>query len=564
MGALMAAPIDPQTALERLERFAPEIKRHAPAAQSRLLETKYDSKGEAALYVFTYSGNEGFMILSADDAVVPLLGYSETGTFRSGEGCENLEGWLQGYTLQIEDARTLPPYAGVLKTRAEGWPAIEPMVKTEWDQTAPYNNLCPVYENRRCVTGCVATAMAQIMKYWEYPSSGKGTISYYAGDISQDLNLDLSSITFDWANMQNRYGGTSSSQSQRAVAQLMQACGYSVKMNYSPRTSGALSRDVHTAFLTYFGYDSEVSLVSRYKYSQDDWNKLIYDELANVGPVLYSGQSTSGGHAFVCDGYDGNGYYHINWGWSGMSNGYFLLNELTPHQIGTGGHYGGYNMQQEAVIGIMPPAGRLTVESMAIDNAADDSGNVKGLGYTYRINEFSNIVLSMRMRVTGGVFNSPIFMKIYETDPETKQNGALVYDGVFNQVIKENNGAAATYTTSLNIKNYDPAKLYTLVVSYTLKNQTTTVGTLRLAASSGVGSVYDDGADLTLRHSGRMIEATASEEVTLAVYDLNGVALRRMKGVNPSLALDGLTPGVYVAIARTETGARRVLKLHLR
>ena len=563
--SLYASPLTPVQALERVQKSAVRQLK-APTTQApRLLSTFNGDSGMPAIYLYTFSGNEGFMLVAADDAVTPLIGYSETGSFGTNDMAPSVEAWVKQYVGQIEASRDCGPYRETA-TRAGDRAPVEPMLKTTWDQTSPYNNLCPAEGPYRTVTGCVATAMAQVMKYWQYPSVGQGSISYRPENVGTELTMDFSATKFDWDNMQNSYGKNYSATAARAVATLMKACGYSVKMKYGAAASGASMRDVPSALMTYFGYDKGVNRKGRDEYSsQEDWNDLIYNDMVNVGPVIYSGASASAGHCFVCDGYDGNGYFHINWGWGGLSDGYFLLNNLTPNDLGTGGgYYGGYNLSQEVVLGVMPPVGRLILENIAIDNCADDTGNVKGWGYTYRINNFSEMLLTLELKVAGGHLSSPLYVNIYDTDPDTKKLGDMVHESQFGNNLNLSDGTA-TYSTLVNFRNYDPSKLYTLNVSYNLKGQRTTIGSIRLAASSGVESVVGSNEGLLLKMAGdRAVTVECDEKATLSVYDMSGRLIKVERGFNPSLSLEGLPAGAYIARAQTESGATKSLKLLLK
>lgn len=560
--ALQAAPITPGEALARLSETGG---RHARAAKEapQLVATYYGPDGLAAIYVYTYSGSRGFMLLAADDSVRPLLGYSETNSFAAGNLPEQVDSWLSYYAGQISDSRELPAYQPAIATRAGDYESIRPLLETQWDQGAPYNNECPIVNKYRSVTGCVATAMAQVMKYWEYPLVGKGSVTYIPQGTDLELTLDFSKREFDWENMQNTYGKNYGNAAGTAVARLMQACGYSVKMKYSPTESGAYAKDIPGALTTYFGYDQGVSRKQRSEYSSAaDWNDLIYNQLAKIGPVIYSGRSTSGGHCFVCDGYDADGFFHINWGWSGMSDGYFLLEELTPKEVGTGGHYGGYNLDQEAVVGIMPPVGRLSLEELTIGNAADDSGNVKGWGYTYRVNDFRNILVSLKLKVAGGHISSPLYATVYETDPDTKKYLSTAYESAFEEGINASDGSH-TYTQWIRMQNYDVGKLYTLTVAYDLKGERTTIGSLRLAASSGVDDVAGY-APLDIVKEGDILRATGETVWSLQLVDLGGKVVGEVRGENPSINLRGVAPGMYLARAQSREGDVKVIKLLLK
>ncbi|MDE6402800.1 MAG: C10 family peptidase, partial [Muribaculaceae bacterium] len=234
-------------------------------------------------------------------------------------------------------------------------------------------------------TGCVATSMAQVMHYWQYPEKGTGTVTYTAETLQKKLSLNFSQKKFDWDNMLPTYIEGQYNQVQAdAVAYLMKACGYAVHMEYGIDSSGALAMDVRNAMYKYFNYDGNMKYTLRCLYSTDEWYEMMYTNLKDVGPVIYGGGSMlGGGHSFVCDGYDKEtNMFHFNWGWTGMSNGYFSLDALNPEALGTGGGTGGgYNFTQDAVFGIQPPTGepvipqekQLTQQGSLIAEIADDT-----------------------------------------------------------------------------------------------------------------------------------------------------------------------------------------------
>ena len=360
-----AATLTPDEALARVMKESDAMRAPARAvvAQPRLIHTTVGDDGEPAVYIFTTDSREGSIVVSADDVAAPLLGYCDTPA--DGELPTELRWWLGQYAAEIEAARSgdAPRYVEPAAPKATATrKAIAPLVNTRWDQGAPYNNDCPsvsqsVIGNGKAPTGCVATAMAQVVKYFGWPAKGTGTGSAtVSGGSQQSMNLN---VTFDWSNMTDTYAeGSYTATQASAVALLMKACGYSVAMNYTTSASGAQSTAIPGALINNFGYDSGAALYRRDYYGRDEWEEMIYNNLANVGPVIYTGASNvGGGHAFVCDGYSADGYFHFNWGWSGMSDGYFLLSMLKPTNLGTGAGNGDYTNNQGALLGIKPSDG---------------------------------------------------------------------------------------------------------------------------------------------------------------------------------------------------------------
>jgi len=322
---------------------------------------------EIFFYVFTISGS-GFVIVSGDDNVTPILGYSDQAIFDPANIPQNVAKWLEGYKGGIREIILHKIQAG--KDIADQWQALQkggtpnsaskalagvnPLIQTRWNQGTYYNAVCP----GGSVTGCVATATAQIMKFWNYPATGSGFHSYNHNDYGT-LSANFGSTTYQWNSMPN-----SLNSSNTAVATLMYQVGVSVEMNYSPQASGAYvisaqSQGTHCAeyaLKTYFGYKNTLQGVQRSNYTEAQWMSLVKAELNASRPVLYAGYGSGGGHCFVADGYDDNNFIHFNWGWGGAYDGYFQVNALNPGGTGIGGGSGGYNSGHQAVIGIEPPS----------------------------------------------------------------------------------------------------------------------------------------------------------------------------------------------------------------
>ncbi|MBD5316395.1 MAG: hypothetical protein HDS11_01815 [Bacteroides sp.] len=323
-----------------------------------------------AFYVFNRGVDSGFIIASADDNAVALLGYADSGSFDYAALPDNVRRWLAGYSRQIEWAATHGA-AAQEAAQAPSRAVIAPMLSTKWDQESPYNLDCPNMRRGRAVTGCVATAMAQVMNYHQWPQgNGKGSNSYSYGGSTMSYNFATHS--FDWANMLDDYSGSSTQAQKNAVANLMYACGVSVNMQYSPDESGALSYMIPFALVTYFGYDSEASYLERLFYTDRQWTDLVYSELAAGRPVIYGGNGDEGGHQFVCDGYSGDDYFHFNWGWSGYCDGNYKLSALNPTDVGVGGGSGKFNYDQDIVAGVGRP-GTVTGFTAPITINASDS-----------------------------------------------------------------------------------------------------------------------------------------------------------------------------------------------
>ena len=326
------------------------------------------SPSATCYYVFANGEDKGFTIVSGDDRMPEVVGYSAQGTYDPDRLPANYVGFMKAYQETVEallkgDAQVSGGLAEARQWRAEraSSAAVAPLLGgIKWNQMAPYNNMCPSYNGtNRAVTGCVATAMAQVMMYHQYPKKLKSNIeSYTTKAYGIHIPAISSGATYDWDNMLPDYSKSDYSSAQAdAVAKLMYHCGAAVKMDYGP-SSGA---NVTPAILaTYFGYDADLMQdLTRTVFTLQQWMTLIDNELKAKRPILYSGQSSDGGHEFVCDGSDGNGLYHINWGWGGYQDGYFDLTILQPTKggAGSGSAIDGYNRDCSMIIGIAPDNG---------------------------------------------------------------------------------------------------------------------------------------------------------------------------------------------------------------
>ena len=323
------------------------------------------------LYVLQNAGGEGFVILSSDDRALPVLGYSDQGTINVADMPDNFRMWLQIYEEEIAAAvsHQLPQSEAVAaewaalaageRTTPRAVTVVSPLLSTTWDQGSPYNSMCPGSGWSRCPTGCVATAMAQVMKYWSYPSKGCGSHSYVCSYNNQTLSADFGNTTYNWSSMPN-----SVTSSNTAVATLMFHCGVAVEMNYSASGSGAPTLDPYgnnypsaeAAFKCYFGYNSTLKGKRKDGFDDSEWINMLKAELDAGRPVMYSGfdQSLTDGHAFVCDGYNSSNYFHFNWGWSGSNDGYFAITSLNPGSGGWGSSQYDFTYSQQALFGVEP------------------------------------------------------------------------------------------------------------------------------------------------------------------------------------------------------------------
>lgn len=344
-----AAPLTPQRALSRATS-APGL-RTAPASAYKLAHTEAVAEAPA-IYIFS-RGDHGFIITPADDLFPAVLGYCDSGSFDYAAAPEQFKWWIESYAAETQYYLANPDRVVTAPAPAPRR-EIAPLVTTQWDQEYPYNLDCPMINGQSTMTGCVATAMAQIINYHKYPEKGKSQFSYTWN--GEELSFVYARSKFDFENMIDSYLWGYNNDEADAVARLMYACGVAVTMDYGTVESGAPDCRVASALRTFFRYDGTTRYMMRNYFSTYDWEALVYEEMAAGRPVVYGGFTQYGGHEFVCDGYR-DGYYHINWGWSGSCDGYYLLDALEPGSQGIGGYEGGYNFNQTMISGIRPDQG---------------------------------------------------------------------------------------------------------------------------------------------------------------------------------------------------------------
>ena len=413
-----AEPISRQQAQQKAAAFLKQQKPQAKLATTAITKAPRRVNGQivsdhAYYYVFNTENNQGFVIASGDDVAIPILAYSDHGSFDEENIPDNMRFFLQGYEREIAwaiehgyktysttESLTLGQSAGsILLPNRANLPLKAPknnvpyMVSSTWDQSSPYNTGIRYGTTSSNTTrysasysGCVATAMAQVMYYWATQKDfkhGSTSIPAYSYDITNNNRKTTYYVggksainAFEWNYLSDAITTNSSTNAKNAVGKLMEYCGASVKMEYTSNGSGASSTDIPYALINYFGYDKGAHYVSHSEYSASDWEDLIYNELVHGRPVIMDGVDADEfvGHEFVCDGYQASSNkFHINWGWgltSANSNGYFALTALAPGATGSGGtssDEGNYTPQNGAVIGIQAPIDDSERETSSLD-----------------------------------------------------------------------------------------------------------------------------------------------------------------------------------------------------
>ncbi len=367
------------------KNFYAQHQNHKSAGQLELYATQVNhtatqkSNTQQVYYYIFNDGNQGFVIVSGNKKAHPVLAYSTQSNFDTTGMPETIRWWMNGYELEMDDILADKSnstenaewnqwiHNDTMKVQ-KATTAVAPLLSTTWNQMEPYNLLCPYDNNEgsRCPTGCVATAMAQVMKYWNFPTQGYGSHSYTPEEHSEygTQSANFGNTTYQWSNMPNKLTSSSTSAAKSAVSTLMYHCGVSVDMDYDPDGSGAYTVlpdnyinagyiDARTAMKRFFKYAGSTGY-SRTNYSTSAWMSLIKNDLDKGCPVIYAGSGSNGGHCFVCDGYNNSNYFHFNWGWGGLSDGYFHIDSLNPPALGTGGGAGGFNRSQSIIVGLNP------------------------------------------------------------------------------------------------------------------------------------------------------------------------------------------------------------------
>lgn len=378
-----ANPVDQKTAREVALKYV-NAKAQTPlrgANDLQLVTTYHINRGDDAFHIFNTP--TGFVIVSADDCATPILGYSDEGQFDTDNIPIQLQDYLQGFVKQIEygienhlvaDETTAKRWK---QARASGqlsnspkYAVVGPLLTTKWSQYCYYNALCPEDPNGSCghvPTGCVATAMAQIMRYWSYPYRGSYSHSYLPPNGYPEQYVDFGATVYDWDNMPNSLTSTSSSEQVNAVATLMWHCGVSVYTMYNTSESSASNADAGFAFPFYFNYSDDFS--SEEKDDNPLFMQHLKDCLDQSRPVLYFGSSGTTGHALVCDGYNTEDLFHFNWGWGGLSDGYFALDALN-----------GFNTNNSAYFNIHPKGEQGASYQVTVSTNSSSEGSVTGTG----------------------------------------------------------------------------------------------------------------------------------------------------------------------------------------
>lgn len=441
-------------------------KADAVTAPVAIAYTQTQADNEPAVYVF--NGQEGFVLVSAADDTRAVLGYSDNGRFDATDIPENMQFWLQMYADELARYEANKPVlkAGqVALTRskraaATTYPTIAPILgNVEWGQDTPYNDLCPTVGGERSVTGCVATAISQIMYVHKYPTKGTGSKTYTSESNQLKLSVNFGATTYDWENMLPYYNNNYNSTQANAVATLMYHVGVAADMDYDPDGSGAASSVALANLGTYFDYDKGIQTLPKDYMKEEDILNAIVADLEVGHPVYVSGATKNQeGHAFVCDGMQSDGYLHINWGWDGISNGYFALSALDPEQQGTGGSASDMAFTEgvEVFTGIQPDKGGAATPLVTVNTLTRTNAN--------EIDRTAEVAFSLDGFMSSGMATAAGMINYYIYDLSDNLV-ASVGIGTFEL------GTGYVYTEAIPIAQTIPSNLpageYELEVGYT-------------------------------------------------------------------------------------------------
>ncbi len=449
--SLFSKQIDVSTAEIIAKNYASvkNISSQKSGIQTQLIKTgkaliSNQSEVISSYYIFNINQNEGFVIIAADDVAIPVLGYSNNGSFDTTNIPSSLQKLLfefnKGVALLVENNVVSPTQhvqqwddyiSGNIQLQKNN--SVAPLTTTQWSQRPNYNLSCP----DNAPTGCVATAVGQILKYYNHPVMGSGYYSYNH-DTYGTLSANFAATQYKWSKMPNKLVYTSPLEQKQAISELLYHVGVSLDMDYSPTGSGAFTYKVPNALKTYFKYSNDAQLIYRSSYSLNSWKNKIKEDLNKSRVVYHSGfcPDPQAGHAFVVDGYDENDLFHINWGWGGSFDGYFEINNLNPGSTYT------WNQSQSAIIKIYPLAEEFALKLESRIQVADFSNSlvqssivfdslsnpIDTVFYLDTLNAINSTPVDSTFLYDSLNFNQPFFVHTFiHNDGVKNYNGTLYF-----------------------------------------------------------------------------------------------------------------------------------------
>ena len=504
------------------------------------------------------TGDKGFVIVCADDRFNPVIGYSETETFLADSIPDALTFWLSTISERILTTTDVPTVTSEDPSmkKEEQQRSVNYLLTTRWNQRAPYNNLCPLDEGKKSVTGCVATALAQVMNYYQYPASGTGNFSYTTYTKKIPVSVNITGDAYDWSNMLDEYTKTDgknnySNDQGTAVAKLMFHCGASVGMDYSKDASAASSANVAKALIRNFGYDKGARYVKRSWYSDEDLIYILKKEIMEGRPVISDGFNDKSGHTFIIDGYNRQGLFHVNWGWGGLSNGSYDINIMRPLENGAEVASGAFAMNQAFILGVQP------------------QGEVS----LYQSNYMLKKAIRYSISAAQIMFNTG-FTNYTVSGAESPNYGLAVYTGGEWKVLNQRKGSVLNYLYSFSSISFTVPKQTTLpdgdykvfiVVKsdddngWNVMRAENQPNYVEVSVRSGVMTeLVPDGIESTesaksnnILYKGGIISVFTDNVEIIKIYNLQGVMLKEIKSNAGWNNVDAANLGTKTVIIRT-------------
>lgn len=475
-----------------------------------------------SFYVFSFNPT-GFVIVSAEEGMRPVLGYSLTDDFARQEQPDALRWWLSEYSKQAKQAAEgnvqTAGLSGGLRSFSQ---SIRPLIQTEWGQDMEYQTYTPMVDGKHCLVGCLAVSMAQMMAYYGYPANGSGKVEYTSKlyECKESFNTDLSQYSFNWNAIRS---------DKIAAARLLSCCGLSIEMQYGLEASASYSSNLLRAMVNNFRYDKSAKLIKREYYTDEEWEQLLHDELSAGRPVVYGGNDDgTGSHSFICDGYDAeDDFYHINWGWSGYQNGYFAITGAYALNVGTRT----YNKHHEMILGLKPDEGGLPVSEIVSDGGNLSITRKSSIWFdTYEISfDYDDNTLGVNGK--SNIFNRNTndadiiytLKFVNNCSGETIYAGTIGYPntysmpGAYSEYVYRRNELTLLRVPDLNLEEgiYKVTLVY--VDSYNYKGEKTTWREVRVPVGKSLNGFYfNNGVDVP--SSGESVSLTVGSTADLSSF----------------------------------------------
>lgn len=554
-------------------------------------ETRGASVEEPTFYVFNRTDQPGFVIVSAEDATLPILAYSTEHNFFVENMPSNLSAWMDRLRTSIKTMRAASevPSAEV----NEAWANLPVYTSGEdelrletalWNQTNPYNLECPEVDGKRAVTGCVATAFAIVMRYHQWPDKRTKTIISHTFKDSNDKDVYMApraKCTYEWSQMPLKIEASTTDEEKKQIAALMLDCGQMAQATYGSST-GATTNTAAFGLLNYMKYDKGLMLLRRENYTEEKWISMLKKELQEYGPVIYGGLTTKNeGHQFVLDGYNSDNYFHLNWGWGGQSNGYFLISNLTPGSQGAGGSASGngFTENQDALFYVKKAVENRPIAANIMFykyTFTDSSGSPTYAGIEPSTSEFATgVPFSVKLGAFWNygfeAFTGKLAFALVDKDYNVRE-----ILGIYDYAEKETE-LNPMYLTAFEFSNCEITKelnegdrlvaLHSAVSGAQVDEWRMVVGNIEEVTNevivkpentTGIQQTAKEQNSFTIALNGDMLMLNAAVEIeSIALYDLNGKVLQNIESVNEtsySFSIKTCVPGIYLLKVKTEKG----------